>query len=78
MKPGDLIRLSSDYSERGVCIASIPTTEQWWVDSGTLAVFLGVHLAADHGLEAKYEILVDGRAGWIYESECEEVIDETR
>lgn len=78
MKPGDLIRLTSGYSDTWVCIASVPANDQWYVPVGTLAVFLGVHLAADHGLEAKYEILVDGRAGWIYESECEEVIDETR
>lgn len=77
MNPGDLIRLTSGYSDTWVCIASVPANNQWYVPVGTLAVFLGIHLEAAHGLEAKYRILVDGRQGWIYESECEEEPNET-
>lgn len=76
MKPGDLVRLSSDYSDRGVCVAGIHTRARWWFAEGTLAVFLGAHNAVEFGHEQKLKILVEGQIGWIYETECAEVISE--
>lgn len=75
-KPYDLIRLSSDYGDEGICVASISTPEQWWIARGTPALFLGEYRILEGNSERKFKILTEGHMGWIYESECEELIDE--
>lgn len=61
-----------------VYVAAIDGREQLPFDDGTYAVFLDeFHSLNEHGREKKLRILVEGRIGWIYESECE-VISETR
>jgi len=77
MKPGDLVKLIQD-GLGDVCVASIDDSGIWGVDHNTVAVFLNEHhWLNERGHEKKkIRILVKGRIGWIYESECE-VIDET-
>lgn len=78
MKPGDLIKLVSEDHSTQVYVAGTDVREQWIFDEGTLAVFLDeYHWLNERGREKKLRILVEGRMGWIYESECE-AIDETR
>ena len=78
MKPGDLVKLVSDDPHAMVYVAAINGREQRAFDDGTPAVFLDEHhWLNEHGREKKLRILVEGRIGWIYESECE-VINETR
>ena len=78
MKPGDLVKLVSDDPHAMVYVADIDDRKQRAFDDGTLAVFLDeYHSLNDRGREKKLRVLVEGRMGWIYESECE-VISETR
>lgn len=79
MNPGDLVRLVADpdMSSPFVHVAWIPHAGQQAFDEGTVAVFLGDHtVALPLDGERKIRILIEGRLGWIYESECE-AIDET-
>jgi hypothetical protein len=81
MKPGDLIRLVADpdMSDGVVHVAWIPPTGQRAFDEGTVGVFLGDYnfVSPRTDGERKVRILIEGRLGWIYESECE-AIDEAR
>ena len=80
MKTGDLVRLTIDpfQGQMMVHVASIPLGEQWAFNDGTTAMVIGEHLDAAVAInDRKLKILVEGRVGWIFESECE-VIDETR
>ena len=78
MKPGDLVKLASDNHSAQVYVAAIGIREQWIFNEGTSALFLDEHhWLNERGHEKKLRILVDGRVGWIYESECE-AIDEAR
>ncbi len=80
MKPGDLVRLTIDpfQGQMVVHVASIPPGDQWVFDDGTTAMVIGEHLDAAISInDRKLKILVEGRVGWVFESECE-VINETR
>ena len=78
MKPGDLVKLVSDHVSAVVWVADIDDRKRWFFDKGILAIFLDEHhWLNERGDEKKLRILVEGRIGWIYESECE-VISETR
>jgi hypothetical protein len=78
MKRGDLVRLTVDQfqGQMVIYVASIPQSTQWLFDDGTLALVLDEYFGPEVGGERKFKILVDGRTGWVYESDCE-VIDET-
>lgn len=78
MRPGDLVKLVSTDHSRQIYVASINVHvhEQWIFDEGTSALFLDEYHWLNVGCEKKLRILVEGRIGWIFESECE-VIDET-
>lgn len=79
MNPGDLVRLVADpdTSDGVVHVAWIPRAGQQAFDEGTVGVFLGDHTSSQFfDGERKIRILIEGRLGWIYESECE-AIDET-
>lgn len=71
MQPGDLVKLV--HAGSGVvCVAAIDSSAVWSVDHGTVAVFIDEHRwLNERGLEKKLIILVEGRVGWIYASECE-------
>lgn len=76
MKPGDLVRLTIDpfQGQTVVYVASIPSGGQWAFDDGTAALVLGEHLDAAVSMkinDRKLKILVEGRLGWVFESECE-------
>lgn len=77
MKPGDLVRLTVDQfqGQMIIYVASIPQATQWHFDDGTLALILGEYFGPEEGAERKLKILVDGRTGWVYETDCE-VINE--
>ena len=79
MKRGDLVRLTVDQfqGQMVIYVASIPRATQWLFDDGTLALILGEYFGPEVGDERKFKILVDGRTGWVYESDCE-VINEAR
>ena len=71
MQSGDLVKLIQD-GLGDICVAAIDSSAVWSVDHGTVAVFIDEHhLLNERGLEKKLMILVEGRMGWIYESECE-------
>ena len=74
MKPGDLVRLTIDpfQGQMAVHVASIPSGDQWAFDDGTTAMVIGEHLDAAISInDRKLKILVEGRVGWVFESECE-------
>ena len=72
MKPGDLVKLVSEDHSTRIYVAAIDVREQWIFDEGTSALFLDEHhWLNERGHEKKLRILVEGRIGWIYESECE-------
>jgi hypothetical protein len=76
MQPGDLVKLVHD-GLGDVCVAAIDNSAIWSVDHGAVAVFIDeYHWLNERGCEKKLMILVEGRTGWIYESECE-VLNET-
>ena len=78
MKPGDLVKLVSHVCPEVVYVAFFDAPKQGAFDNGTHALFLGKHLWTDESLsisgKQKFKILIEGRVGWIYESECK-VID---
>ena len=77
MKPGDLVRLVADPETDGAVVVGWMTpADQQPFDEGTVAMFLGDHTGAfPFDGERKVRIMIGGRLGWIYESECE-AIDE--
>ena len=81
MKPGELVKLVSHVYPRRIYVAFFDVPKQGVFDNGTHALFLGKHLWPNESLsisgKQKFKILIEGRLGWIYESECK-VIDETR
>ena len=82
MKPGDLVRLDTGFGEK-TYIVEVPKSSnsgQFSRPNGALAIFLGPHALAHENTNAELKslILVDGRVGWVYESELEEIDDEAR
>ena len=75
MKMGDLVRLyepanrDSDFSV-GNIDRNLPG---WTVPPGSVAMITGITQSRGDGV--MFDVVVDGKVGWVYEEDCEAIDD---
>jgi len=79
MKAGDLVRISGDFGDEFTVGNMNKKACGFKVPNGSIALVLEIEMNPAHNDPDVYHahILVEGRIGWIYKSECE-VINEAR
>lgn len=80
MKPGELVKICDErgcQSDAQILIGNMSTTdERWYVDAGSLALFISGHRVDRSNDPPAFVIFLNGRLGWVWADEILPLGDE--